>query len=384
MISLAVIGIGNRAGKYMSCLGGDARVSALVEPDRLRLERAAQKYAVSRCFRTPEEFFASGEKVDGVIIAVPDQLHYPIAMEAVKRGMHVLVEKPAVTNQAHYESLLKASAEAGVPIGVCLVMRYHPYYNRIKELVEGGAIGQILGITHTEHIGPDRMGHTFVRGGWARKEVTGPIFLSKCSHDVDFILSLCGPGAKAITVKSEGSIELFKADMAPEGSTERCIGCPVKDCRYNAVNLYRERREWIAGFDVPPGKSLDQVIESVLGESPFGRCVYRCQNNVYDTQTVETELANGIKFSLSLEGTSSLEGRETVIKGTKGKLRAMGGIIECGSIREDYSALENAPLHAGADKALVEDFIHSIRTGTPMKASLADAAEAHRICFLAG
>ena len=62
----------------------------------------------------------------------------------------------------------------------------------------------------------------------------------------------------------------------------------------------------------------------------------------------------------------------------------MGGIIECGSIREDYSALENAPLHAGADKALVEDFIHSIRTGTPMKASLADAAEAHRICFLAG
>lgn len=386
MISLSVIGLGNRAGKYLSCLGGKARVECLVEPDAFRLHKAADLYGVppENCFRSAYDFFASGIKVDGVIIAVPDQIHYPIAIEAVKRGYHVLVEKPAVTTQADYESLLEASAQANVPVGVCLVMRYHPYYNRIKEIVESGAIGQIREITHTEHIGPDRMGHTFVRGGWARKEDTGPIFLSKCSHDVDFILSLCGPGAKAKKVQSEGSIELFKRSQAPAGSTDLCIDCPVKDCRYNAVNLYLERKEWIAGFDVPPGKTFDQVIDSVLTESQFGRCVYRCQNDVFDTQKVEVELENGIRLSLSLEGTSAKEGRETVIWGTKGVLRAEGGIITCGSIREDYSQLENAPLHAGADKALVEDFLRSIETGTPMKASLADAAESHRICFLAG
>ena len=385
MISLSVIGLGNRAGKYLSCLGGNACVSCLVEPDAFRLQRAAALYNVpaDHCFRSAYDFFASGIKVDGVIIAVPDQIHYPIAIEAVKRGFHVLVEKPAVTNQADYDSLLQASAQANIPVGVCLVMRYHPYYNRIKELVESGAIGQIERITHTEHIGPDRMGHTFVRGGWARKEDTGPIFLSKCSHDVDFILSLCGQGAKAVKVQSEGSIELFKRTQAPTGSTLKCINCTVKDCLYNAVNLYRERKEWIAGFDVPQGKTLDEVIEDVLQGSQFGRCVYRCQNDVYDTQHVDVELENGIRLSLSLEGTSAKEGRETIIKGTNGVLRAEGGIITCGSIREDYSQLENAPLHAGADKALVEDFLRSIETGTPMKASLKDAAEAHRICFLA-
>ena len=384
MISLSVIGLGNRAGKYLSCLGGDARVSCLVEPDAFRLQRAAELYGVpaDHCFRSAYDFFASGIKVDGVIIAVPDQIHYPIAIEAVKRGFHVLVEKPAVTNQADYDSLLEASAKAKTPVGVCLVMRYHPYYKRIKELV--GEVGRITEITHTEHIGPDRMGHTFVRGGWARKEDTGPIFLSKCSHDVDLILSLCGAGAKAAKVQSTGSIELFKRSKAPEGSTDRCINCPVRDCLYNAVNLYRERKEWIAGFDVPQDKTLDQVIDHVLQSSPFGRCVYRCQNDVYDTQKVQVELENGIKLSLSLEGTSAKEGRETVIKGTRGILRADGGIITCGSIREDYSQLENAPLHAGADKALVEDFLRSIAEGTPMKASLEDAAEAHRICFLAG
>lgn len=385
MISLTVIGLGNRAGKYLSCLGGKARVECLVEPDAFRLNRAAELYGVpqSHCFRSAYDFFTSGIKVDGVIIAVPDQIHYPIAIEAVKRGFHVLVEKPAVTTQADYESLLQASSQANAPIGVCLVMRYHPYYKRIKELVEGGAIGQIERITHTEHIGPDRMGHTFVRGGWARKENTGPIFLSKCSHDVDFILSLCGPGAKATKVQSEGSIELFKRSQAPAESTERCINCPVKDCRYNAVNLYRERKEWIAGFDVPPDITMDEVIENVLTESQFGRCAYRCQNDVYDTQKVNVELENGIRLSLSLEGTSAKEGRETIIRGTKGVLKADGGIITCGAIREDYSHLESAPLHGGADKALVEDFLRSIETGTLMKASLADAAEAHRICFLA-
>jgi predicted dehydrogenase len=383
MISLSVIGLGNRAGKYLSCLGGKARVECLVEPDAFRLNRAAELYGVpqSHCFRSAYDFFASGIKVDGVIIAVPDQIHYPIAIEAVKRSFHVLVEKPAVTTQADYESLLEASAQAGAPVGVCLVMRYHPYYNRIKELA--GTLGQIREISHTEHIGPDRMGHTFVRGGWSRKENTGPIFLSKCSHDVDFILSLCGPGAKATKVQSEGSIELFKRSQAPAESTDRCIHCPVKDCRYNAVNLYRERKEWIAGFDVPPGKTLDQIIEEVLLESQFGLCVYRCQNDVYDTQKVNVELENGIRLSLSLEGTSAKEGRETIIRGTKGVLKADGGIITCGAIREDYSQLESAPLHAGADKALVEDFLRSIETGTPMKASLQDAAEAHRICFLA-
>ena len=383
MISLSVIGLGNRAGKYLSCLGGKARVECLVEPDAFRLYRAAAMYGVpeSHCFRSAYDFFASGIKVDGVSIAVPDQIHYPIAIEAVKRGFHVLVEKPAVTTRADYESLLKASLQANAPVGVCLVMRYHPYYNRIKELA--GTLGQIREISHTEHIGPDRMGHTFVRGGWARKEDTGPIFLSKCSHDVDFILSLCGPGAKATKVQSEGSIELFKRSQAPAGSTERCINCHVEDCRYNAVNLYRERKEWIAGFDVPPDITLNEVIENVLTESQFGRCVYRCQNDVYDTQKVNVELENGIRLSLSLEGTSAKEGRETIIRGTKGELRADGGIITCGAIREDYSHLESAPLHGGADKALVEDFLRSIETGTLMKASLADAAEAHRICFLA-
>ena len=383
-LSIAVVGLGNRAGKYLSCLGGGAEPVCLVEPDALRLRRAADKYSVppERCFSNARDFFASGIKVDGVIVAGPDRMHFPVAMESVLHGFGVLVEKPAVTSWEEYTALMEESHRHNAPVGVCLIMRYHPYFLRIRELVESGIIGKVVSIRHTEHIGPDRMGHTFVRGGWSRKDVSGPIFLSKCCHDVDFILSLCG-WSPAAFVTSEGHIEKFREEMAPEGSEDMCYYCPVENCPYSAVDLYRNRREWIAGFDVPPGGNLDDVIEDVLVSSPYGRCVYRCDNDVFDTQIVETVLENGTRISINLEGTSTQEGREMLICGTEGELRAKGGIIRCGDIYEDYSELENAPLHAGADRLLVEDFLECLRSGKPMKASLESAAQAHRICFLA-
>jgi len=383
-ISLAVIGLGNRAGKYLGCLDADTRVKCLVEPDSFRLRRAASRYGVPKamCFSSLEEFIASGTEVDGVIIAGPDRMHFSAAMESVRRGFHVLVEKPAVVSENDYRALMDEAAKRNVTVGVCLVMRYHPYYKRIKELVDGGAVGQILRIKHTEHIGPDRMGHTFVRGDWSRKDHSGPIFLSKCCHDVDFIIGLTG--SKAAEVRSSGERRLFRQEMAPSGSTSRCIDCPVNGCPYSAVNLYRERKEWIAGFDIPEGKTFDDVVSDVLLQSRFGRCVYRCDNDVYDTQKVEVVLENGIHIDLTLDGTSLEEGRETVIEGSKGELRAKGGIISYSGLSEDFSSLESVPLHAGADKLLIQDFLESIRNGSPMVSSLADAAEAHRICFLAG
>ena len=72
-----------------------------------------------------------------------------------------------------------------------------------------------------------------------------------------------------------------------------------------------------------------------------------------------------------------------VIRGTEGTLTAAGTLIEVGGRREDFSALAAQPLHAGADRLLVEDFVAAIRTGRPMAVTLADAFEAHRICYLA-
>ena len=388
-MNIAVIGAGNRARKYLSCLPGGVYVSCLVEPDPLRLQQTADKYNVppQGRFSSAEAFFASSHDISAVIVAAPDKLHVPLSLEAVKRGWHVLVEKPVALSLEQYLMLLNASFEAGVNVGVCLEMRFHPYFRRIKEIVSGGLLGDIVEIDHVEHIGPDRMAHTFVRGLWSREEEAGPIFLSKCCHDADFLMWLTG--GSVVSVQSKGALRKFRTDRAPYGATARCIECPVADCPYSAVKLYRDRREWIDGFDVPAGSSLEEVISTELAGGRYGRCVYRCDNTVFDTQDVEAVLANGVLLHMHLEGTSMEEGRETEIRGTEAVLTACQGYIRVTGLKgeilleEDYSSLAGLPLHAGADKALLEDFFHAVSTGQEPRASLASALEGHRLCYLA-
>lgn len=382
MFRIAFIGVGNRAGKYLSCLPADAEVAYLVDPDSLRLSQAAAKYGVpaSACFLDAETFFSTRREVDGVIITTPDRLHHRQAAEAIRAGYPVLLEKPAAASQAEFDDLLEESERMGVPVSVCLIMRYHPYFRRIKEIVESGEIGRILSIDHTESIGPDRMGHTFVRGLWSRKDLSGPIFLSKCSHDVDFLLWLAG--GQALEVSSEGGLTKFDLGHAPAGAASRCLDCPL-DCPYSAVKLYRDRRAWVAGFDVPEGRTLEDVIEEELETGRYGRCVYHCDNDVNDLQKVRIRLDNGILLQMLLDGVSPEEGRRIVIRGSDGILRAQGVTLEVNGRTEDFSALADSPLHAGADRLLVEDFIDSLRTGRPTDAPLSTTREAHRICFLA-
>ncbi len=251
-------------------------------------------------------------------------------------------------------------------------------------------LGRVLSIDHMEHIGPDRMAHTFVRGLWSRVQDSGPIFLSKCCHDADFILWLTG--LTPVEVASRGAVRRFRFDGSAPG---RCIDCKRTDCPYSAVSLYLERGEWTDGFDVPAGSTLTEVIEEELRHGRYGRCVFHCDNNVYDTQDVSVQLSGGVSLTMHLDGTSLLEGRSTVIRGTLGTLTADGGIItvaqdvissevEKSPSVEDYTALSGLPLHAGADRAIVEDFFASIASGRAPSASLESAFQAHRLCWLAG
>lgn len=388
MIRIAVIGAGNRAGKYISCLldRDDAAVTAIVEPSEIRLRKAASLAGVApeHRYRSVGEFFEKEKDVDAVIITTPDRLHHSVAMGALEKGWHILVEKPLATSWAECVEIADTATEKGLVAGCCLVMRYHPYYQKIKELVDGGAVGRVLSIDHREAIGPDRMSHTFVRGLWSRSEDAAPIFLAKCSHDTDFLLTLV-PG-RAKTVSSRSSLSLFRKENAPAGSQERCPDCPLeRTCPYSASELYLRRSEWISGFDIPEGGSLEDVLRDELRHGRYGRCVYRCDNDVADSQKVDIEMESGVRISVELDGTSLDEGRTIVIRGTAGVLTAGKDIITLenagGNGRFDFRSENKRPLHAGADRAVIEDFISAIRSGSEMRASLASTLEAHRICI---
>ena len=270
------------------------------------------------------------------------------------------------------------------------MLRFMSLYRKVKELLESGIIGRITGVSHQEFVGIDRMLHTFVRGYWNRADMAAPSFVSKCCHDVDMLL--WATGAKIKQVQSAGSLAWYRPENAPEGSTERCIDCPVEPhCSYSAVDMYLRRGVWTRNFPVPDGKTLEEVLEEQMRTGRFGRCAFRCDNDVADRQLVTLTATDGMLLTIEMNALTRREGRETVISGTRGELLVSGQVIgvrdRSGSLIQtlDFSPEAALPYHAYADLLLVEDFIRAVATPERFPAvTLDDSLESHRICFLAG
>ena len=393
-IRLAAIGVGNRTKKYLQYVSAhpeSVSLAALVESDPERLEEAGLAYGLAedRCFSSAEDFFRVKRDIDAVIIGTPDDLHYAQSMAAIAKGYHILLEKPIARTLAECEDIAKAAQAAGVKVGVCYVLRYHPYYLKIKEILDSGELGPVLSLRHSINIGIDRMTHTYVRGPWSREEEAVPIFLSKCCHDVDIILWLTG--AEVEELSSFGSLQWFRGENAPQGSSGRCITCSVeKTCPFSAVDLYRRRMEWTDNFTVPKGHSKAEVVAQELKEGRFGRCVYRCENDVPDNQIVAMKAASGLTVNLSMVSLTREDGRIMRINCAFGEVVADGNKIEvvrfASNKKEifDFTSVNSLPLHGNADLEIVEDFIESLREPSrELRSPINSALISHKLCFRA-
>ena len=222
---------------------------------------------------------------------------------------------------------------------------------------------------------------------WRREEITNPMLISKCCHDIDFLLWLTE--ARCRKLSSFGSLRWFRAENAPAESTARCIDCPLeKECPYSAVDLYYNRRDWISNFDVPEGSTLDEVILRQLRTGDYGRCVFRCDNDVVDHQIVSMELENDVTISFSMDAFTLGDQRETHIRLTHGEIDGDERTLRVRRFRGgeelvyDFSGILGKPFHAGADLNLVEDFVDTLsRREHRFRTSIANSVESHRICF---
>ncbi|MDE5956195.1 MAG: Gfo/Idh/MocA family oxidoreductase [Bacteroidales bacterium] len=394
MIRLGAIGLGNRACKYLKYVEenpGLAELAAVAEPDVLRRTQIAERFRIdpSFVFSSADDMLSADAGLDAVIIASPDSTHYSYSLQAIRKGYAVLLEKPVAASLHECIALEKAASEHNVLVSVCYVLRFHPLYQRLKKILAEGSLGRILSIRHIIHIGADRMTHTFVRGLWSREEESSPIILSKASHDIDILYWLTGQ--KAVNVSSAAKLKKFHADNAPEGSSARCADCALEDkCPFSAVDLYLRRSEWNRGFDVFPGETANDAVMRELLSGRYGRCVYRCGNNVPDSQTVDLVLESGATVHLEMDGCSMQEGRETFVSCENGEIYADSNGINVRSFSPDkvsyydMSAYAGMPLHGGADTAVIADFIAAVSGKQKLAgADIASAIHSHEVCFWA-
>lgn len=400
-VRTVIVGFGNRARKYLRHLVSIpdiVDVVAVIDPDGRRLHEGTVEFGLTRsiCFRSLDDFFASGIPADAAVVATPDASHCRIGLRVLEQGLSLLLEKPmAVTEEECRklaDSVNKAEGRSAfMTTGLCYVLRYHPYYNRIQELAGRPELGRITAVHHRVYIGIDRMTHTFVRGLWSRSEDSSPIFLSKCCHDVDWLFSLVGCRSidDVTEIVSSGSLTRYCSSSAPDGSASRCVECQFSSsCRYSATDLYLRRREWTDNFIPGAGETKDEVIGRELTEGRFGRCVFRCDNDVEDFRRAEFRFRSGLSMDVTMDGLTDRDDRETVIEFEHGRITASAGQIELTASdghtsREDWSRLCSAPYHSGSDFAVIDDFVGSVLTGTPMRCTLRDALPATIACLRA-
>ncbi len=189
--------------------------------------------------------------------------------------------------------------------------------------MDAGKIGRLLNIQHMEAVGYWHMAHSFVRGNWRDSHETSPMILAKCCHDFDILLFLAGMAVQRVS--SFGSLTLFKEENAPADAPMRCLdGCSHRDeCPFYAPRFYLEHPKAVSdGFRRV--LSLDETQEAVLEalkESPYGRCVYHCDNDVVDHQVVNLEFEGGLTASLTMCAFTDRCERVISLHGSHGKSR---------------------------------------------------------------
>lgn len=334
-LTAIIIGGGSRGTSYatqMKKLGDKYRVVGIAEPAESRRENIKEMHNIPKenCYSSWEEILAQPKMADVAVICTLDNMHYEPAMKAIELGYDLLLEKPIAQTAQECVDIALAAEKKGVKVLVCHVLRYTPFYGKIKELVMQGKIGDVMSVIQVEGVGNIHQSHSYVRGNWHSEKETTPMLLAKCCHDLDIIQWLIGKPCK--NVQSFGSLTYFTSENAPEGAPVRCIDgtCPIKDtCVYNCMKLYYEDKNngWFrgaaAGHIAKDSKPTDEEVLEALKTTDYGLCVFHANNDVVDHQVVNMEFEGGATANLTMNAfTMGLGGRYIRLFGTKGELYA--------------------------------------------------------------
>ncbi len=395
-MKLALIGAGQRGMIYAeyAYFKKDAEIVAIVEPHDERRKIAAEKFNVKEenCFTCVEDFYAKGKICDALILATMDKQHFDHTMAALDCGYDILLEKPISPDPKECMLISEKAKKLGRKIIVCHVLRYTRFFSKLKEIIDSGELGRVVAIQHNENVGNFHIAHSFVRGNWRRSDETSPIIMQKSCHDMDILTWLVGSEAKKIS--SFGSLSHFKPECAPEGAAKRCLDCKVENCQYNAVKAYMPVRGGWPAVLLGSDQSEEGIMKA-LETSPYGRCVYHCDNDVCDNQVTIIEFKNGVNVSFTLSGFTNRMCRTIKIMCEYGEIRAADETETIEITRFNSNSVDETEkkvirvekvegFHGGGDSLLMEDFISYMESnGEESKTAIERSIESHIMAYAA-
>ena len=412
-LTAILVGAGHRALVYASYAThhpDELQITGVADPDPRRVKQAAELFNIppDRCFTSAAALAAQGRLADVIINGTGDFDHVPTTLPLLACGYDVLLEKPFAVSEDEMNQLVAAAERHRNCVVICHVLRHSPFYGALRQKLAEGAIGEILNIQTTEHVSYHHMSTSYVRGKRNREAVSAPMLLAKCCHDIDLIIWMMG-GKPPQRVSSFGSRMFFRADKAPENAGTRCLAdCPIEaGCLYSAGKLYIDhpaRWKFYVWDSLPGGMDspIEEKIEALKTTNPFGRCIWKCDNDVVDHQSVLIEFEGGATATHNMIGGASKGSRGIHILGTTGELfgrfeesrftlrrmdprpgREYEDEVVDLKVTGDMTGARGG--HGGGDLRLVADFCRVARRETPSLCTtqLADSINGHRVCFRA-
>jgi predicted dehydrogenase len=395
-IDAVMVGAGNRGhfayGAYALRHPEQVRFVAVAEPDEGRRLRFADSHAIpaERQFSSWEELAQRPRLAPALVNATMDRDHHASGLAFLESGYHMLLEKPMATTLEQCVELVQTAERRERVLQIGHVLRYAPFFQAIYDIVRSGRLGEIVSVDWRENLVYWHFAHSYVRGRWANTRMASPMILAKCCHDLDLLVWILGRRCKRVS--SFGSLTHFRADRVGPHVPERCTdGCPVADdCRYDARRLYLNG---IAGEFALSAVSLDRSPEGIrhaLETGPYGRCVYRCDNDAVDHQVVLMELDGGLAVSLTMQGSSHLEGRTLRIDGLRATLlghqsrNELVVVDHLTGLSETIRPAQGAGGHGGGDAGVMRAFVEGVRLGgSDTLTSGRESLESHLIAFAA-
>jgi predicted dehydrogenase len=363
MLKIGIIGAGSRG---IGCFGklvtgrDDAEVTALADPNSARMEAAARMLGRKMNFYTSVEEMLKNEHLDGVVITSPDYTHQENALLAIKYGVHVLVDKPLATTAAGCERIIRAARKKNLEVSVGFNLRHAPVLMKIKDLIDSGAIGNLMLIENREFYDG---GRTYM-SRWNRKyEWSGGLWVHKGSHDFD-IFNWWNSSGTPVRVSAFAGVNALRPEGIPfDIDEDKPVGPICSRCAYKKA-------------------CPDAVPEAARG-SLFGaeavevdgyvrdKCLFLSDKDTHDNGVAIVEYDNNVRASHIECFICNFTDRRYTIIGDRGIITASLETPKSVTLSPRWGDEDHiihvppAPEggHGGADPGLVARFIECLKTG---------------------
>ncbi|MBD0378683.1 Gfo/Idh/MocA family protein [Paenibacillus sedimenti] len=334
-----LVGAGGRARFFYSAMATDFRETtellALCDVNQTRMDYAkrllGQKYdyPAVRTYKADDfNRMIENEKPDAVIVTSIDRTHHTYIIRAMELGCDVITEKPMTIDEDKCRQILNTVERTGRSLRVTFNYRYAPHHSKVRELIEGDAIGQVHSV-HFEWLLNTKHGADYFRRWHRDKRNSGGLLVHKSTHHFDLVSFWIG--SEPDTVFAFGDLLFYGRENAEKRGVvrfyDRATGNPLAENDPFALHLDRNGRLKAMYLDAEheDGYHRDQNV--------FGDGI-----SIEDTMGVLVRYKSKAILTYSLNAYSPWEGYRIAFNGSKGRL--------------EMTIVEQSYVNSGGDKAL--------------------------------